>query len=208
MSSAAFSTLGSPVSVCVAGVGSYLPEQRVSNRQMLERVDPRHPDGTPFGADWIERHVGINERRLDFDFEAGRKRERSEGGLFDGDLALRAARTAALRQPVCRRLGAGADMRLERLVSRALCRWLEQWRDLYQQHPVSRWRYLHGHRDVPGRQWGAVPSPSFIRPDVQPVLVFETETDIVGHFAARQADSANYRLWEPAGTAHVDCPSQ
>ena len=82
MSNAAYSAFGSQVSVTVAGVGSYLPEQRVSNRQMLERVDPRHPDGTPFGADWIERHVGINERRLDFDFEAGRKRERSEGGLF------------------------------------------------------------------------------------------------------------------------------
>ena len=94
MSNTAFSTLGSRVSVCVTGVGSYLPEQRVSNRQMLERLDPRHPDGTPFGLDWIERHVGINERRLDFDFAAGRKRERSEGGLFDGDLALRAARAA------------------------------------------------------------------------------------------------------------------
>jgi 3-oxoacyl-[acyl-carrier-protein] synthase-3 len=94
MNKDAFSALGSPVSVCVTGVGSYLPEQRVSNRQMLERVDPRHPDGTPFGSDWIERHVGINERRLDFDFAAGRKRERSEGGLFDGDLALRAARAA------------------------------------------------------------------------------------------------------------------
>jgi hypothetical protein len=51
---------------------------------------------------------------------------------------------------------------------------------------------------------GAVPSPSFIRPDGPPVLVFETETDTVGHFPARQADSDNYRLWEPAGTAHVD----
>lgn len=51
---------------------------------------------------------------------------------------------------------------------------------------------------------GAVPSPSFIRPDAPPVLVFETETDTVGHFSARQADGANYRLWEPAGTAHVD----
>ena len=36
----------------------------------------------------------------------------------------------------------------------------------------------------------AVPSPSFIRPDVPPVLVFETETDTVGHFPARQADGA------------------
>jgi hypothetical protein len=51
---------------------------------------------------------------------------------------------------------------------------------------------------------GTVPSPSFIRPDGPPVLVFETETDTVGHFAARQPDSDNYRLWEAAGTAHVD----
>ena len=76
------SASGSQVSVTVAGVGSYLPDQRVSNQQMLERVDPRHPDGTPFAPDWIERHIGINERRLDFDFAAGRKRERSKGGLF------------------------------------------------------------------------------------------------------------------------------
>jgi 3-oxoacyl-[acyl-carrier-protein] synthase-3 len=87
---------GPPSQVCisVAGVGSYLPDQRVPNGTMLQRVDPRHPDGTPFAPDWIERHVGIHERRLDFDFAAGRKRTRSEGGLFDGDLALRAARTA------------------------------------------------------------------------------------------------------------------
>ncbi len=51
---------------------------------------------------------------------------------------------------------------------------------------------------------GTVPSPSFIRTDGPPVLVFETETDTVGHFAARQPDGLNYRLWEPAGTAHVD----
>ncbi len=51
---------------------------------------------------------------------------------------------------------------------------------------------------------GAVPSPSKIRSDVPPVLVFETETDTTGHFNARQPDGPNYRLWEPAGTAHVD----
>ncbi len=49
-----------------------------------------------------------------------------------------------------------------------------------------------------------MPGPTFIRPDVPPVLVVETETDTVGHFAARQPDGPNYRLWEPAGTAHVD----
>ncbi len=51
---------------------------------------------------------------------------------------------------------------------------------------------------------GSVPSPSFLRTDQQPVLVFETETDTVGHFAARQPNSATYRLWEGTGTAHVD----
>jgi len=51
---------------------------------------------------------------------------------------------------------------------------------------------------------GSVPSPSFLRTDQQPALVFETETDTVGHFSARQADSLTYRLWEGAGTAHVD----
>lgn len=51
---------------------------------------------------------------------------------------------------------------------------------------------------------GGVPGPSNIRTDQAPVLVLETETDTVGHFAARQPDGPNYRLWEPAGTAHAD----
>jgi len=51
---------------------------------------------------------------------------------------------------------------------------------------------------------GSVPSPSFLRTDQQPALVFETETDTVGHFAARQPNSATYRLWEGTGTARVD----
>ena len=51
---------------------------------------------------------------------------------------------------------------------------------------------------------GSVPSNSRIRTDQVPVLVFETETDTVGHFNARQPDGTNYRLWEPAGTAHAD----
>jgi len=50
----------------------------------------------------------------------------------------------------------------------------------------------------------AVPSPAMLRTDQVPALVFETETDTVGHFSARQPNSGTYRLWEPAGTAHVD----
>jgi len=54
-----------------------------------------------------------------------------------------------------------------------------------------------------------VPTPSVvsIRTDLRvPVLTFETETDVLslGYLAARQPDSASFRLWEVAGTAHAD----
>lgn len=51
------------------------------------------------------------------------------------------------------------------------------------------------------------PAPAFTRDDVDvPVLTFQTETDMttLGYFPARQPDSRNFRLWEVAGTAHVD----
>jgi Alpha/beta hydrolase domain len=48
------------------------------------------------------------------------------------------------------------------------------------------------------------PTPTLIRDDLgAPVLVFTTETD-TGSLQARQPDSAIYRLWEVAGTAHFD----
>ena len=50
--------------------------------------------------------------------------------------------------------------------------------------------------------------PVRIRDDLDvPVLVLETETDVLGHLAylpARQDDSELFRLWEVAGTAHAD----
>jgi len=50
--------------------------------------------------------------------------------------------------------------------------------------------------------------PTRIRTDLDvPVLVLETETDvlgIVGYARARQEDSDRFRLWEVAGTAHAD----
>ena len=88
------SVISSDVAVSLSGVGSFLPETRVSNQEILDRVRPTRPDGRPLEPEWMERHVGIRERRLDFDFEERRKRSRSEGGLYDGDLALRAARAA------------------------------------------------------------------------------------------------------------------
>ena len=52
---------------------------------------------------------------------------------------------------------------------------------------------------------GAIPNPTLIRTDAkEPVLVLESETDVPRHLPARQPDSAHYRLWEVAGTAHFD----
>ena len=50
--------------------------------------------------------------------------------------------------------------------------------------------------------------PTQIRTDIDaPVLVLETESDVVGilnYLPARQPDSDRFRLWEVAGTAHAD----
>jgi Alpha/beta hydrolase domain len=52
---------------------------------------------------------------------------------------------------------------------------------------------------------GTIPNPTFIRTDGNaPVLVLESETDVPRYFSARQPDSARFRLWEVAGTAHFD----
>ncbi len=57
----------------------------------------------------------------------------------------------------------------------------------------------------PTGQGAALPNPTFIRTDIStPVFVVEAETDVPRHASARQADSANFRLWEIAGTAHAD----
>lgn len=49
------------------------------------------------------------------------------------------------------------------------------------------------------------PTPVFIRADLDtPVLVVQSETDVPGSVDARQPDSATFRQWEIAGTAHVD----
>lgn len=50
-----------------------------------------------------------------------------------------------------------------------------------------------------------MPNPTFIRTDIRtPVLVVESENDVLRHLPARQADSRRYRLWEIAGTSHLD----
>lgn len=52
-----------------------------------------------------------------------------------------------------------------------------------------------------------VPGAAPLRDDLNvPVLALEMETDLtfLGYFSARQPDSARFRLWEVAGTAHAD----
>jgi 3-oxoacyl-[acyl-carrier-protein] synthase III len=90
----AIPSLGSEVSVSLEGVGSYLPDRRVSNEEILEYLHPVRPDGRPLEPEWVVRHLGINERRLDYEFGGARKRSRADGGMFDGDMALQASRGA------------------------------------------------------------------------------------------------------------------
>lgn len=94
MTSPAIPRLASEVSVSLMGVGSYLPDRPVSNEKILEYLHPVRPDGRPLEPDWVVKHLGIHERRLDYDFGGRRKRSRADGGIYDGDLALRAGRAA------------------------------------------------------------------------------------------------------------------
>jgi hypothetical protein len=49
------------------------------------------------------------------------------------------------------------------------------------------------------------PDPVFIRTDqAEPVIALQNETDVPRSIAARQADSAAYRMWEVTGSAHTD----
>jgi len=44
-----------------------------------------------------------------------------------------------------------------------------------------------------------------LRTDVStPVIIMNTDAEVLAHFPARQPDSANYRLWEIAGAAHTN----
>ncbi len=94
MTSSSITRLASEVSVSLMGVGSFLPEHRVSNAEILEYLHPVRPDGRLLEPEWVVKHLGIHERRLDYEFGGRHKRSRSEGGLYDGDLALRAGRAA------------------------------------------------------------------------------------------------------------------
>ena len=94
MTRASIPRLASEVSVSLKGAGSFLPERRVSNEEILDYLRPLRPDGRPLEPAWVVKHLGIHERRLDYEFGGRHKRSRADDGLFDGDLALRAGRAA------------------------------------------------------------------------------------------------------------------
>lgn len=78
----------------ILGTGSFLPETRITNEDLLGMYHPHGPSGDPITPDWIERHFGIITRALDIEPKTVTKRSREDGGLYDGDYSVRASRVA------------------------------------------------------------------------------------------------------------------
>jgi len=78
----------------VLGTGSFVPPTVVDNKTMMQMLRPyRSDNGEEVVSSWLERHLGIRERRLDLEIQPGgafRKKARADGGLFDGDFAVNA----------------------------------------------------------------------------------------------------------------------
>jgi len=53
MTSASICTLASEVSVLLVGTGSYLPDDRVSNEEILQYLRPVRPDGRLVEPEWV-----------------------------------------------------------------------------------------------------------------------------------------------------------
>jgi 3-oxoacyl-[acyl-carrier-protein] synthase-3 len=78
----------------VVGSGSFVCTPLVQNATLFDWLQPRRPDGELVPPEWLEKNLGVRQRSFDLDFETGFKRPREEGGLYDGDLSLRAGRAA------------------------------------------------------------------------------------------------------------------
>jgi 3-oxoacyl-[acyl-carrier-protein] synthase-3 len=78
----------------IVGTGSYVCTPLVQNATLFNWLQPRRPDGEPVPPEWLEKNLGVRQRSFDLDFATGTKRPRAEGGLYDSDLALHAARAA------------------------------------------------------------------------------------------------------------------
>jgi 3-oxoacyl-[acyl-carrier-protein] synthase-3 len=78
----------------IVGSGSFVCAPLVQNDTLFGWLQPRRPDGEPVPPEWLENNLGVRQRSFDLDFKTGTKRSREDGGLYDGDLAVRAARGA------------------------------------------------------------------------------------------------------------------
>ena len=75
----------------IAGSGSFVCTPLVRNDEVLAWLRPTKPNGKPVHSEWLERNLGISTRSFDLDMQTAVKRPRAEGGIYDGDLAVRAA---------------------------------------------------------------------------------------------------------------------
>jgi 3-oxoacyl-[acyl-carrier-protein] synthase-3 len=78
----------------IVGTGSFVCTPLVQNETLFGWLQPKKPDGEPVPPEWLEKNLGVRQRSFDLDFATGTKRPREDGGLYDGDLALRASREA------------------------------------------------------------------------------------------------------------------
>jgi 3-oxoacyl-[acyl-carrier-protein] synthase III len=78
----------------VVGSGSFVCTPLVQNAALFDWLQPRRPDGELVPPEWLEKNLGVRQRSYDLDLDTGVKRPREQGGLYDGDLALRSARAA------------------------------------------------------------------------------------------------------------------
>lgn len=79
----------------ILGSGSFVPDQIVTNDEILAFLGPpQKPNGTYVDSSWLEEKFGISERRFDFDFSNQRKKTPEEGGIYDVDMAVIAVERA------------------------------------------------------------------------------------------------------------------
>lgn len=86
--------------IAVLGTGSAVAANLVTNEELLTGVPARKPDGALIDDAWLRRHFGIATRSLDAELDRASmrftKKSRKEGGLYDGDFSIAAARKALL----------------------------------------------------------------------------------------------------------------
>ena len=87
----------------VLGTGFCLPDNQVTNAVLMAMLRPTKPDGNLIRPEWLTEKFGIVNRRLDLDTSTVTKLSRHEGGLYDSDLAILAARMALTEAGLCGR---------------------------------------------------------------------------------------------------------